>query len=318
MKLIGIVQEGKRTSLWARLGIYQAERFPLANYVPLVATFTFSSAAYSRLARGAPGFIPWPRFGVGVLTALVFFFWLRVLDEHKDAGTDRRYRPELPVPRGLVMLAELRWVAGGALVTVLALNTLLAPALLLPCLAIAVWAALMTREFFVREWLRAHPAAYLISHMAIMPMIDTYTTGLDWIAAGARPSSGLVCFLVVTFLNGTVIEIGRKIRAPETEREGVDTYTSAWGVRAAPAVWLAVLLAAAFTAWLAARSTGAGGLTAVILVGLVSVTVFPAIGFLRAHTAARARSIEKASGLWVLASYLLLGSGPFAARWLGR
>src|SRR5260370_38008999 len=110
---------------------------------------------------------------------------LRVLDEHKDAAVDRRYRPELPVPRGLVTLADLRWAGGGALVTVLALNALLAPVLLLPCLAIAVWAALMTREFFVREWLRAHPAAYLISHMAIMPMIDIYTTGLGLIAARA-------------------------------------------------------------------------------------------------------------------------------------
>jgi 4-hydroxybenzoate polyprenyltransferase len=318
MKVIGIVQERKRASLWARLEMYQAERFPLASYVPLVATFTFSAAAYSRLARGAPGFIPWPWFGVGVLTALVFFFMLRVLDEHKDAGTDRRYRPELPVPRGLVTLAELRWVGGGAMIAILALNALLAPVLLLPCLAIAVWAALMTREFFVREWLRAHPAAYLISHMAIMPMIDAYTTGLDWLAAGARPSRGLTCFLVVTFLNGTVIEMGRKFRVPETEREGVDTYTSAWGVRAAPAIWLAVLLAAAFTAWMAARYTGAGPLTAVVLVGLVPVTAFPAIRFLQAHSAARARNIEKASGLWTLASYLLLGSGPFAARWLGR
>jgi 4-hydroxybenzoate polyprenyltransferase len=248
----------------------------------------------------------------------VFFFMLRVLDEHKDAGTDQRYRPELPVPRGLVTLAELRWVGGGALIAVLALNALLAPALLLACLAIAVWAALMTREFFVREWLRAHPAAYLISHMAIMPMIDTYTTGLDWMVAGARPSPGLACFLVVTFLNGTVIEIGRKIRVPETEREGVDTYTGAWGIRAAPTIWLMVLLAAAFTAWLAARYSGAGSLTAVALVGLVPVTAFPAIRFLQAHSAAGARSIEKASGLWVLASYLLLGGGPFVARWLVR
>ena len=323
--MMSIAKE-KPASLAARLWVYQAERFPLASYVPLVATFTFSAAAYSRLARGAPGFIQWQRFVVGVLTALVFFFMLRALDEHKDAGTDQRYRPELPVPRGLVTLAELRGVGGGALLAVLALNALLAPVLLFPCLAIAVWAALMTREFFVREWLRAHPAAYLISHMAIMPMIDAYTTGLDWVAGGARPSPGLACFLVVTFLNGTVIEIGRKIRVPEAEREGVDTYTSAWGIRAAPAIWLMTLLAAAFTAWLAARYTGAPGtgpalrapaLTAAVLAVLVPLTTLPAIRFLQAHSAARARNIEKASGLWVLASYLLLGGGPFAARWFG-
>ena len=129
----------------------------MANYVPLVATFTFSAAAYFAASSGATGFIPWQRFLGGVLTALVFFFMLRVLDERKDAAVDRRYRPELPVPRGLVTLAELRWVGGAAMMVVLALNVLLAPALLLPCLAIAGWAALMTREFFVREWLQPTP-----------------------------------------------------------------------------------------------------------------------------------------------------------------
>ena len=91
-----------------RFGRYLAERFPLPAFVPLITMFTFSSAAYSRMARGAGGFIPWPLLAVGALTSLGFFFTLRVLDEHKDADVDRRFRPELPVPRGLVSLRELR------------------------------------------------------------------------------------------------------------------------------------------------------------------------------------------------------------------
>lgn len=312
-----IAAQEKPAPLPGRLWVYQAERFPLASYFPLVATFTFSAASYSRLARGVPGFIPAARLAGGVLTALVFFFMLRVLDEHKDAEADRRYRPELPVPRGLVTLAELRQVGGGALLAVLALNARLSPVLLLPCLAIALWAALMTREFFARDWLRAHPAAYLISHMAIMPMIDSYTTGLDWLAAGARPSPGLGCFLIVTFLNGTLIEIGRKIRAPDREREGVDSYTKVWGLRVAPVVWLAALLAAALSACLAARYTGAEGLTAAALLLLAPVAAYPAARFLRGPEVALSGRIETAAGMWTLASYLLLGAGPYLARWLG-
>src|SRR5439155_17056147 len=165
-----------RAPLAARFWRYQSERFPLAGFAPLITMFTFSSAAYSRLSRGEPGFIRGPLFAVGALTALIFFFLLRVLDEHKDAAQDRRYRPELPVPRGLVTLAELRWAGGSALAAVLALNALAAPVLLWACVAVALWAALMTKEFFVAKWLRARPALYLVSHMAIMPMIDSYTT----------------------------------------------------------------------------------------------------------------------------------------------
>jgi 4-hydroxybenzoate polyprenyltransferase len=308
---------GRAPSFARRFARYQRERFPFAGYVPLIAVFTFSAAAYSRLARGALGFVPLDRFLVGAFTALVFFFLLRVLDEHKDAEVDRRYRPELPVPRGLVSLAELRAVAAAALALVVVLNLLVAPVLLWACLAVAAWAALMTKEFFVPRWLRAHPAAYLVTHMAIMPMIDGYTTGLDWLAEGAEPPSGLWLFLLVTFLNGVVIEVGRKIRAPGGEREGVDTYTGAWGDRAAPLVWLATLAATALTAWLAARHVGIGGVAAVLLTVAAVATALPALRFLRAPEPASAKRIETASGAWTIAMYLLLGAGPFVARWLG-
>ncbi|HEY2954856.1 MAG TPA: hypothetical protein VGK89_06375 [Candidatus Eisenbacteria bacterium] len=304
--------------LAVRFWAYQRERFPLAGFVPLITVFTFSSAAFSRLARGMAGFIPWPRFAAGAFTALVFFFLLRVLDEHKDADVDRRFRPELPVPRGLVSLAELRWIGGVALAAALALNATLAPILLLPIAATAAWAALMTREFFVRDWLRAHMAAYLVTHMAIMPIIDAYTTGLDWLAERHAPPHGLLYFLAVTFANGMLIEIGRKIRAPEAEREGVDSYTRAWGLRVAPAVWLALLAASAATAWLAARHLGHGAVAVPVLAALAAACAAPAVAFLRAPAARSSRGIERASQVWPLVTYLLLGAGPFVVRWMGR
>jgi 4-hydroxybenzoate polyprenyltransferase len=288
----------------------------VAGYAPLIAVFTFSSVAYSRLLRGTPGFIPWDRFAVGVFTALVAFFWLRVLDEHKDAAHDRATRPELPVPRGLITLAELRGIAMPGLVAALALNALVAPVMLWAGLAIALWAALMTKEFFAPAWLRRHPTAYLISHMAILPMIDGYTTGLDWLAGGSGPPRGLWFFLVVTFLNGSVMEIGRKLRAPKDEREGVATYTGAWGRRAAPFVWLAVLTSSGVVAWLAAHHTGAGPATAALVLLCGGLAAFSGFRFFRQPTGAAARRVEAASGFWTLALYLLLGAGPFAVRGL--
>ena len=308
---------GKSGSLAERLGIYQRERFPLAMYLPMVAVFTASAAWYSRFARGAEGFIPAGRFAVGAYTALVFFAWLRILDEHKDAEIDRRYRPELPVPRGLITRAELRRVGGVLLAAALLANLLVAPALLPIMALVAAYAALMTREFFVGEWLRAHPSMYLLSHMAILPLIDLYSTGLDWRAEGAPAPGPLFLFLLLTYLNGIVIEIGRKIRIPEEEREGVDTYTSAWGTRAAPAVWLAVLLATAAVAAAALRAIGASGLEIVALALLMLLAAVPTLRFLARPRAALSKQIEAASGGWTIAMYLLLGAGRAAARALG-
>lgn len=304
----------RQAGLLARFWVYQRERFPLAGFAPLITAFTFSSAAYSRLSRGASGFIPLTRLGVGVFTALVFFFSLRVLDEHKDADVDRRYRPELPVPRGLITLKELRTIGGVALAAVVALNAAMLPALLVPMAAVAVWATLMTREFFVRDWLRAHPTAYLLSHMAIMPLIDTYTTGLDWLAVGRRPPSGLGYFLVVTFLNGMLVEIGRKVRSPGTERAGVDTYTRAWGLRTAPVVWLLLMAAAAAVAVFALRHVGSGAIEIGTIALAAAWGVAAAIQFMRRPELASQLALERASQQWMFATYLALGTLPFVVH----
>jgi 4-hydroxybenzoate polyprenyltransferase len=308
----------RQAPLAARFWTYQRERFPLAGFAPLITAFTFSSAAYSRLLRGEGGFIPWPRFIAGVFTALVFFFALRVLDEHKDREVDRRYRPELPVPRGLVTLGELRAIGGVALAAAVVLNAAILPALLVPMALVAAWAALMTREFFVRDWLRVHPTAYLLTHMAIMPLIDTYTTGLDWLETERHPPSGLVLFLTVTFLNGMLVEIGRKLRAPGAEREGVDSYTRAWGLRVAPVAWLALLAAAAATAVLALRRVGAGAIELAIVGGAFAWGGWSALRFLRAPDVAAQGAIERASQQWMFATYLALGTVPFVLRLLVR
>jgi 4-hydroxybenzoate polyprenyltransferase len=305
-------------SLIARLIPYQRERFPVIGVGLTIAAFTFSSAAFSRLARGEAGFIPLSIFAAGTATALVCFFILRVLDEHKDADQDQRFRPELPVPRGLVTLRELRVIGGTAVAVVVVWNAIVAPVMLAPLAAIAVWATLMTHEFFVRDWLRRHAAAYLVTHMAIMPFIDFYTTGLDWWVAGRTPPDGLILFLAVTFFNGLVVEIGRKVRAPGDEREGVDTYTHAWGLRAAPIVWLVMLVASTLTAFAALGHVSASPALAIALAAVALVCVAPGVAFLASPETRWARRLELAGQLWPLATYLTLGLVPFVARGLAR
>ena len=65
--------------------------------------------------------------------------------------------------------------------------------------------------------------------MAIMPLIDLVLTGCEWVPAGSVPD-GIWTFLLMSFCNGCVVEFGRKIWAPEHEREGVETYSSSWGI----------------------------------------------------------------------------------------
>jgi hypothetical protein len=305
-----------RPGLARRLYTYQAERFPLATGAVAIAAFAFSAVAFSRISRGAAGFIPLPRFALGLFTVLGFFFTLRVLDEHKDQDLDRAWRPELPVPRGLVSLAELRWVSGLWLGLALVLNAAYDVKLLLPWILVVGWASLMTKEFFAVEWLRAHIGTYMVSHMLIMPAIDFYSASLDWLAEGQHASPWLAVFLAVTFLNGVVLELGRKLRAPGKEREGVDTYSKAWGWRRATWTWLGVLCLTALCAGTAGWGNGAGPLRACLLGLCFAGTAWQGWRFLRAPDEAAVKRVEMASGLWTLAMYLWLGAGPQLYLWL--
>lgn len=303
-----------RAPLAARLWTYQRERFPLAAYLPLIGISAVCAAMYSAAASGRPGLPALSVLAVTTLTAIGFFFLLRVADEHKDAELDVRARPELPVPRGLVTLGELRRAGAVVALAAVAANALVEPRLLWVLAPAAVWAMLMAREFFVPEWLRARPLAYLLSHMVVMPLLFAYLTAADWLGFDAGPPRSLGLFLAVAFLNGLLVEIGRKLRAPADERPGVETYTQTWGMRAATSAWLAVLALAAAFAWFAARPAGAGTIVAIGLAIVAPLAAWPAAAFLRAPTTSRAKRIETVAGVWTLASYLLLGFAPILAR----
>lgn len=289
---------------------YQAERFPLLAHAPLIAAFSFCAVAYSASLR-QPGTWPTlPAFLVAFLSSLLFFLQLRIADEHKDAEEDARWRPYRPVPRGLVTLRELAWVFAGAALLQLALALALRPALL-PWLALT-WAylAAMSREFGLRAWLKARPMVYLWSHMAIMPLIDFYATSCDWTAHGPVPPPGLGWFLLASLCNGVVIELGRKLRAPESEEPGVETYSVLWGPRKGAGYWLAMVAATALLGTLAGlRTPSPRALGLVLGLGTLGAAAV-ALRCGAAPCPRRARALEVASGLWTLLLYLSLGLLP--------
>lgn len=301
-------------NILSRLWIYQKERFPLAGYLPLVAAFTFSAASYSRICRGGEGVVPWTRLIAGIATSFGIFLLLRLFDEFKDAEDDAAYRPYRPVPRGLVTLRELGRLIVLVIAAMILLNALLMP-VMLPALALALgYILIMWREFFVREWLRRHPVVYMATHMMIMPLTDFYTTGLDWMNARAAMPRGLFLFLTVTFLNGCVIEIGRKIRNPKDEEKGVETYSYLWGPNRATGIWLGILTFTAVLAYLCCAYAGYG-LPALPFLALCWIgCAAPAVLFLR--TGRYAPKIETAAGLWTLCMYLLIGGVPMLLDWI--
>ena len=292
----------------SRLWVYQAERFPLARVVPLLGVFSGASVSVSAVLAGRP--LPgWPAYLVAFALAFILFFQMRVCDEIKDAEIDRRYRPERPVPRGLVTLDLLigLGVASGVIAVAVALSWNVGLFGLL--LATGLWLAAMTAEFGVPAWLRRRPLAYLASHMAIMPLIDAMLTGAEWTPHGA-PAPELATFLALSFANGCVLELGRKTWAPESEREGVESYSGIWGAAPAARIWLGTVVTAFGLLVVLGFATGQPLLFALLGGAGLAACVQVARTFMRAPSRISEKRLDTAAGLWVFACYATAGLVP--------
>jgi 4-hydroxybenzoate polyprenyltransferase len=293
---------------------YQRERFPLLGHGLLIAAFSFSAVCFSALLREQVTLPAASTLTVAFVTSFMFFLQLRIADEFKDFEEDARYRPYRPVPRGLVSLKELGVLGLCCGLIQLGLGLWLEPAQVL-LLAIA-WAylALMSKEFFVSEWLKTHPIPYLISHMVIIPLVDLYATACDWWPAGSGPPRGLIWFLIVSYFNGIVIELGRKIRGPKEEEPGVNTYSALWGRGRAVLVWLGAMLATAGFAATAAVQISFLVPTVCVLGVLLLTAAGIGCRFLQSPIAGWAKRIETFSAVWTLLMYLSLGAVPLVWR----
>jgi len=289
---------------------YQKERFPLAAHGPLVLAFSYSALSYSSLLRGQHG-LPSARTAIAAFcTSLLFFLQLRIADEFKDFDDDSRYRPYRAVPRGLVKLRELGWIGVGTAIGQLLLALWITPKLIPLLLLTWTYLALMSREFFVHDWIKARPFTYMWTHMLIMPLIDFYVTACDWMPVTGHAPGGLAWFLIISFFNGIVLEMGRKIRAPQDEETGVDTYTRVWGRPTAVRGWLIALALCATCAFLAAKGINFAPALAGVILLMAILAGTAARSFLAQPATKAAKRIEALSGIWTLLMYLSLGAIP--------
>jgi len=299
-----------------RWWIYQRERFPIFAHSPIILAFSLSAVSYSALLRGATALPGWKPCAVAFGCAFLTFLQLRLADEFKDFEEDSLYRPYRPVPSGLIRLRELAWVWAGCVALQLALALWLAPRLVYLLAITWMYLGLMSKEFFVGRWLKARPILYMVTHMAIMPLVDTFTTACDWVPKGySRPPRGLLWFILVSFFNGIVLEIGRKIRSPSDEETGVETYSFLWGRRNAIVAWLGAMTTTAGLAVAAAEGIGFGVPAMVLLGAPLLCAGLLGARFLRAGTPGFGKHIETMAGVWSLVLYLSLGVIPIALRY---
>lgn len=287
------------------------ERFPLANGILTFVLFT-TALLFGRLVASADGVaVP-----IGLADLLPFFayygffFMLRVFDEHKDYELDCHNHPERVLQSGLITLKDLKILGAIAIIGQGVVSAWLDAwafgTVLCAWSVVIVWSSLMAKEFFIGEWLSKRLFLYAMSHMVVMPM------GLVWAVSMAIPGVELPPEVYVlagfSFVSGFTFEISRKIKAPEDERDTIDSYTRIFGTKGAPTVALGLVVLGAlilcYVMQLIIPEVHVGWYVAALAVPVLVAQ--PYLKFIKAPNSELPDKIEAASGRALLLSYIIL------------
>jgi 4-hydroxybenzoate polyprenyltransferase len=303
-----------------RLWAYLLERFhPISNMLLIVSYYSSNQFLAQLLTHPGQPVSYSIRSLAGAVTVLCMFFHLRVFDEHKDFEDDGRHFPDRVLQRGLITLRDLKFLGAAALSVEVILGALLGPAALTAVLIAIGFSVLMLKEFFCGSWLKRHFLLYATSHMLIMPLFALVVFSAT---TGRYPWQAPFWFFFYAFVGFFVTfnwEVSRKIRAPEDEIPGVDSYTRIFGTYgAAYAVLLIRLVDTAMVA-LVGSVLGAASWFFAALIALFAVCL---VGFFdyRFRTNSRtAKRMEVYAGMYIVAFDLILAVEILriqGARWL--
>ncbi len=219
------------------------ERFPPSNLLPcfmLFFTVWYYSGNYGNEFEITINLCF--ELGLKFFALVVLFLIMRIIDEHKDFSHDAVHFPERVLHQTPLTLAHLRKVGYFASIFILLahvdIEMYLNTAALTSFLVLSAWLILMTKEFFVKQWLAARPLTYASSHMLIMPLMsiwlitllhstnaeDLTFTELKPVHQEASLFLTALYFSGFTFFGGFAGEIFRKFRSPEELSTYVDAY----------------------------------------------------------------------------------------------
>ncbi|WP_039901590.1 UbiA family prenyltransferase [Leptotrichia sp. oral taxon 879] len=310
--------------------IYLNERFPLGKNSFFVLIFTLSGYIYTSLLYNSKimylftngvkiGIFQYKIIALFIII-FMFFFQLRITDEFKDYEEDLKYRAYRPVQRGVISLKTLRKIGIATVIIQIMLAHVIDPEIIYFMIFVWIYMFLMAKEFFIKKWLTKRILIYALSHVVIMVFITLVIVEatqyivpknifdvfiLQWYKHNI--DFALIPLFALNYLNGIVLEIGRKTRRADEEEHGVQTYSKLWGRKKAVVILSLLFIIEYFLVILGLAHTYEkyfffGGLT--LLVILV-VSIYFMVKFLKKDLSGKI--VETMSGLWIIFSSMSLG-----------
>ena len=314
--------------------IYLNERFPLGKNSFFVLIFTLSGYIYTSLLYNSKimylftngvkiGIFQYKIIALFIIV-FMFFFQLRITDEFKDYEEDLKYRAYRPVQRGIISLKTLGKTGIVTVIIQIMLAHVIDPEIIYFMIFVWIYMFLMAKEFFIKKWLTKRILIYALSHVVIMVFItlviveatqyivpknifdvfilQRYRHNIDF---------ALIPLFALNYLNGIVLEIGRRTRRTDEEEYGVQTYSKLWGRKKAVVVLSLLFVIEYLLVILGLTHTYKeyfffGGLTLLVI---LIVSIYFIVKFLKKDLSGKI--VETVSGLWIIFSSMCMGFLPY-------
>ena len=314
--------------------IYLNERFPLGKNSFFVLIFTLSGYIYTSLLYNSKimylftngvkiGIFQYKIIALFIII-FMFFFQLRITDEFKDYEEDLKYRAYRPVQRGIISLKTLGKIGIATVIIQIMLAHVINPEIIYFMIFVWIYMFLMAKEFFIKKWLTKRILIYALSHVVIMVFITLVIVEatqyivpknifdvfiLQWYRHNI--DFALIPLFVLNYLNGIVLEIGRKTRRADEEEHGVQTYSKLWGKKKAVVIlsllfaveYFLVILGLSYTYEKYFLFSG------LVLLIILIISIYFMIKFLKKDLSGKI--VESVSGLWIVFSSMGLGLLPY-------
>ena len=317
--------------------IYLNERFPLGKNSFFVLIFTLSGYIYTSLLYNSKimylftngvkiGIFQYEIIALFIIV-FMFFLQLRITDEFKDYEEDLKYRSYRPVQRGVISLKTLRKIGIVTVIVQIVFAHAINPKIIYYMALVWIYMFLMAKEFFIKKWLTKRILIYALSHVVIMIFITlVIVNATQYILLDGTENIfefgvlqwnrhnidfALIPLFALNYLNGIVLEIGRKTRRTDEEEHGVQTYSKLWGRKKAVIILSLLFIIEYFFVILGLAHTYKeyfffGGLTLLVI---LIVSIYFMVKFLKKDLSGKI--VETVSGLWIIFSSMSLGLLPY-------
>lgn len=164
-----------------------------------------------------------------ILATTSFFFKLRLFDEVKDIESDAVHHPERPLPRGILTKDDVLRITFIAVVIETVLFSYYGFWAFASAMISVIYSLVMYKEFFIKNWLRAHLTTYAVTHTFVVVFLSLTIFVALFGELSAKIPGDLIYFFFASWFLFNIFEFGRKTFARSEEKEGVDSYSKIFG-----------------------------------------------------------------------------------------